>query len=76
MQLAGSSGTVSPAADIYSFGCCLLAVCAQGRGSGQLQREPPDSLGLLKKGVSRHTDLTPFAPKELHALIKVRRHCA
>lgn len=71
MQLAGSSGTVSPAADIYSLGCCVAAVSAQSRGIGACAAEPPDVFGLLKKGVKRHTDLSPFAPKELHSLLKV-----
>lgn len=71
VQLAGSSGTVSPAADIYSLGCCLAAVCAQSRGVGASSGEPPDIFGLLKKGVKRRTDLSDFAPPELHSLLKV-----
>lgn len=71
MQLAGSSGTVSPAADIYSLGCCLAAVSAQSRGTGTSSGEAPAIFGLLKKGVNKHTDLSAFAPQELHSLLKV-----
>ena len=71
MQLAGSAGTVSPAADIYSLGCCLAAVSAQSWGTGASSGEAPDIFGLLKTGVNRHTDLSAIAPQELQSLLKV-----
>jgi serine/threonine protein kinase len=71
VQLAGSAGAVSPAADIYSFGCCLAAVCAQSRCTGTSSGDPPDIFGFLKKGVNRNTDLSAYAPQELHSLLKV-----
>ena len=67
---------MSPAADIYSLGCCLAAVSAQSRGTGAGGGEAPDIFGLLKKGVNRHTDLSAIAPQELHSVLQVRRAAA
>lgn len=71
VQLVGTSGTITPAADIYSFGCCMLTMCVNGRTSA-----PPgaahEPVGFLKQGITRSTDLAPFVPPELDSILKVR----
>lgn len=67
----GTSGTITPAADIYSFGCCMLTMCVNGRTSAPAgaAHEP---VGLLKQGITRCTDLAPFVPPDLDGILKVR----
>lgn len=72
MQLLGATGTITPAADIYSFGCCMLTMCHNGRTSA-LAGPAHEPIGLLKQGITRGTDLAPFVPPELDSILKVSR---
>eukprot|EP00892_Ulva_mutabilis_P004719 jgi/Ulvmu1/2619/UM014_0070.1 len=69
VQVPGLSGTITPAADVYSFGCCMLTMCVNGRSAAPAgpAHEP---VGLLKQGVTRSTVLAPFVPQQLDGILK------